>query len=816
MQRIFSVALLALCLCFSVYGQGGMGSIAGVVSDPTGAVVPGVTVTATNIETHVASVGVTNDVGTYTILRLNPGKYDIVVEHAGFKKLDRTGIVVQVGDRLEINLAMQVGQTTESIQVTGEAPLVRTEDAQTGEVINNSMIMNLPQLNRDPLALIRLSGNVQGSGDRAVSGSTLRINGGRTQGIDYFVDGVTVGTGMAHSVSYNTPTTEAVAEFKVITNGISAEYGRISGGAVELVTKSGTNAYHGQLFEYMKNRAFNANTWSNNRNGYGKDNFQENTYGGAVGGPVSIPKVYNGKDKTFFYFNYEGYKFRQGGTPTYGSVPTEAMRNGDMTGVQSNGTVALLYDQNGPVAPDPSDPDPSHVYRTQFLNDGHHVLPSQFDPVAKAALQFVPLPNRPADPGNTWRNNYVGHSSVLTNRNDWALRMDQSITANQRFFVRFTNHYYLNDPSTQWFGPGQAVSENKNEGMWAATANYDWSINPTTVFSARLGGNHTPYTTGSAIDPAVSAAIPYDSYTKSLLGAGGASQLWAPDMTSMIDSPQTNVSNSTTYDVNFSVAKTLRKHMLRMGYEGRRYYDNFTTGSNGYMLTTGRTVKRGAFDSGWNDEDYVDGFGGFLQGYISHQGASGTKTRAMNFNYYAAYIQDEWRLTPKLTLGFGLRWDMESPVTERHDKLYFWDPNAPSTFTMKPGYNWAAELRQGLINANLDPSLASQIATPPWVTAGGFPQGAARVANSTEFPSRTGTAYNPLQFSPRVSAAYSITDKSVIRASVGEMYMSRSGDQNALSTAGGGMALADSYGELWHVNDPNVTYYKMSQTLSNP
>lgn len=819
MRRVVNFGILVLSGCSLLFGQSGsLGSIEGNVLDPAGAVIPGARITATSTDTGSLSTSVSNPEGHYALLQLQPGTYTLRTEFQGFKKLERTGVVVQVGDRLPINLSLEVGASTESVSVVGDAPLVRTEDAQTGEVINNIMIQSLPQLDRDPLALIRLAGNVQGGRnddgtlqDRATSGSTLRINGGRTQGIDYFVDGVTVGTGMAHDVSYNTPTTEAVQEFRVITNGISAEYGRISGGAVELVTKSGTNRIHGQLFEYDKNRVFNANSWRNNKEGKGKDNFQENDYGGAVGGPISIPKVYNGKDKSFFFFNYEGYKYRQGGALQYGSVPTQAMRNGDFQNVCLNGTCVKLYDQNGPVAQEAD----GKFYRQNLLNDGYHILPSQINPVAAAALKFVPLPNHAPDPGTTFQNNYVGTSNISTNRYDWAVRIDQNLTANQKFFARFTTHNYVNDPGSRWFGAGQAISENQNKGMWAQSVNYAWTVSPTLIFNLRAGVNHTPFTSGSKIDPAVTQSIPFDAVTKALVGSAGSVQLWAPNMTPMIDSATTNVTNATTYDVNLAMVKTLNKHMLRFGYEHRRYYDNFTNGSSAYMLTTGRTVKRGAFDSGWNDEDFVDSFAGFLQGYISHQGAFGAKTRAMNFNYNAAYLQDEFRVSQKLTVGLGLRWDMETPVTERSDKLYFWDPNAPSPFTVKPGYNFNTELLKGLAAANLSPSLASSIPVPDWAK-NGFPTGAARIANSPEFKSRTGTGYNPFQFSPRISVAYSSSPRTVFRGSFGKMYLSRSGDANALSTAGGAMALSDSYGELWHVNDPSVPYYKMSQTLSDP
>lgn len=811
MRKVSFLFFLVVYVCIGAFAQGGLGSIEGRVLDPTGSAIPQVTVTATSAETKVTTTAVSNDVGNYVLLRLAPGPYTLVVEQKSFKKLERSGLQVQVGDRLTVDLTLQIGLTSESISVTGEAPLVRTQDAQTGEVINNQMIMNLPQLNRDPLALVQLSGNVQGSGDRAGGDNTLRINGGRTKGIDYFVDGVTVGTGMGHEVSYNTPTTEAVSEFRVITNGISAEYGRISGGAVELVTKSGANDVHGQLFEYMKNRALNANSWRNNLEGRGKDNFQENTYGGAVGGPVYIPKLYDGRNKSFFFFNYEGYKFRQGGAQQYGSVATDAMWNGDMSNVCLRGTCALMYDQNGPVgtAADGS------VIRLGLLGDGYHIPAALLNPVAKATRQFVPAPNHAFNAGTTWENNYVGPSNIKTDRGDWALRMDQNFGSNHKFFARFTTHDYDNVPGTRWFGPGQSVKENKNKGMFAMTANYDWTMSPTTILNVRLGANFTPFTSGTTIDPKVMPALPFDSYTKSLLGTTGSVDLWAPNMTEMVNSASRDVTNSTTYNANVSMVKILDKHMLRFGYEHRRYYDNFTNGSNAYMLTTGRTVKQGAYDSGWNDEDFADGFGGFLTGYISHQGAFGQKTRAMNFNYHAAYVQDEWKISPKLTAGIGLRWDMETPVTERTDKLYFFDPNAPSPFSLAPGYDWNAELIAGLTTAKLDPALASTVKTPDWVK-NGFPKGAARVANSPEFKNRYGTKYDPLHFSPRLSLAYAANSKTVVRGSFGMMYLSRSGDANALSAAGGGLALSDSYGELWHVNDPNVSYYKMSQTLDNP
>ncbi|MDQ3257498.1 MAG: carboxypeptidase-like regulatory domain-containing protein, partial [Acidobacteriota bacterium] len=219
MRRTSAAILFLLSLSVAAFAQGGFGSVAGQVTNPNGEVIPGAKITATNIETNNKAEAVSGDDGTYQLIQLNPGRYTIEVESAGFKKLQRTGVTVQVSDRLTINLPLEVGEVNETISVTAEAPLLRREDAQQGEVIDQTMIQNLPQLNRDPLQLLRLAGNVQGDGGRATENSDTRINGGRTQGIEYFSDGIAQSTGRAHGVTDLTPTAEAVQEFKVITNG---------------------------------------------------------------------------------------------------------------------------------------------------------------------------------------------------------------------------------------------------------------------------------------------------------------------------------------------------------------------------------------------------------------------------------------------------------------------------------------------------------------------------------------------------------------------------------------------------------------------
>ena len=343
-----------------------------------------------------------NSEGRYQVLQLRPGLYVIAAEATGFKRLSRSDVRVDVAGRLTLDLTMEVGGTSEVVAVTGEAPQLRTEDAQTGEVINETMLRNLPQLDRNPLTLLRLSGLVSGSG-LAGNGDTadLRISGGRTGSLDYAVDGQNISSGRGHEVISNAiPTMESVSEFKVITNGMSAEYGRSSGGIVEVVTRSGTNQLHGQGFEYFRNELLNANSWFQNATGGQRQVYKQNIFGGDIGGPVVLPKIYNGRNKTFWYFNYQGTKYRQGAVNQLAGVPTEEERNGDLTHTLYNGSSPMLWD---PLGGSTGSGYGNQFFTTLLGGDGLHVPKSRISPMTQAILDQTPMPNRPSTPGFSQR-----------------------------------------------------------------------------------------------------------------------------------------------------------------------------------------------------------------------------------------------------------------------------------------------------------------------------------------------------------------------------------------------------------------------------
>ena len=794
MRRTSAAILFLLSLSVVVFAQGGSGSIAGQVTNPNGEVIPGAKITATNVETNIKAEAVSGDSGTYQLPQLSPGRYTVEVESAGFKKFLRT-ITVQVSDRLTIDFPLELGDVSETVSITAEAPLLRREDAQLGEVIDQTMIQNLPQLNRDPLQLLRLAGNVQGDGGRATEGSDTRINGGRTQGIEYFSDGIAQSTGRAHGVTDLTPTAEAVQEFKVITNGISAEYGRLSGGAVELITRSGTNDFHGQVFEYLQHDSLNANSWNQNRLGGERTPFKNHNFGFAAGGPIVLPRfgeggpsVWTGRNRSFFFFNYDGRRFNQSGILREASVPTAEERAGDFTNTQVNGTRTLLFDPFGRtrVLPDGT------IERLDLLGgDGRHVPANRISPVSAAVLSYVPLPNKTPAPGNSFRNNFVGSQDSESSADLWALRLDHNFTESSKIFGRYTR---LNNfgTETRWFSPLQTVPTRRVSGAFAANINYDWTVSPTLVFNARLGGHYNPFTGGSSIAEDFNpASIPFDDDTRRILGSKGLPWIGTTAFTDFSGSPSTSVTNSTTYNAGASLVKILNRHTVKFGYEHRRYYDNYLTSGGGEFLFQHNPVQRYSTDNSWNDQDNANVLGAFLLGINDKARIAGERTRSMNVNYHGAFVQDDWKVTPKLTLNLGVRWDMETPPSERYDKLYVWDPDAPSPYTVKPGYNFSAALAAAGLNS-------SQVRTPAWVTSGAFPSGAVRVANTPEYTSRLGSKWHPWQFAPRFGIAYALDERTVLRGSFAKMYLSTTGDPNGYSTGGGTIALSDAADAGWH------------------
>src|SRR5262245_60414290 len=325
--RLASVLLLVVLPNFfshisTVYGQQGRGTIQGVVTDSASAGIVGAQVTVVNTSTNLSFIVVTGEEGYYTVPNLIVGSYSISVTKEGFKKSVRSGIVLEVDQKAEINFVLETGAVSEIIEVTGQASLIDTASATVGKVIENRRVQELPVNGRNALALVLLAPSVQsavgpratGFADRGTEVSSIRINGSPIATNNFIVDGLSSVNAYLPDVNIN-PTVDAVQEFKVMTNTMSSEYGFTLGGVVNLVTKSGTNKLHGTLYEFFRNNSLDANSWANNRANRPRQPLRYNQYGGSIGGPIRFPKKifgplgYDGSDRSFFFYNYEGYQF---------------------------------------------------------------------------------------------------------------------------------------------------------------------------------------------------------------------------------------------------------------------------------------------------------------------------------------------------------------------------------------------------------------------------------------------------------------------------------------------------------------------------
>ena len=471
--RILRVFPGMVCFVSLLSAQGGYAVVNGRVVDASGAIVPGVVVTARNTQTNVVLNALSNGEGYYILTNLIPGTYSIRAQHAGFKNLERTGIVLQVGDRVALDLPLDVGEQTQQVTVTGSVALLRTDDALSGMVIDNKRISELPEYDRNVLGLAALVANVNGTSEQEGQSTDFRINGGRSAQAEYYVDGVPVTTSYQHNVPPSVPSMEAVGEFNVVTNGLSAEYGRLSGGGVVLVTRSGTNHFHGSGYEYLRNQDLNANTWSSNRLGRPIGVFHDNVFGATFGGPVEFPKLYNGHDKTFFFFNYEGTRHVSGSNATLAGVPTALERQGNFSqSLIGNGTPVVVYDPATGVATANGD-----VTRSPF--PGNIVPSTRFDPLAAKYLQYYPMPNAAPLPGSSDAQNYVGASINPQSDDRWTGRLDQNWSAKQNTHFTLTRDDFKNlTPS--WLSPLQTSTVSYGTST-TASLNHVWTITPSTV-----------------------------------------------------------------------------------------------------------------------------------------------------------------------------------------------------------------------------------------------------------------------------------------------------------------------------------------------
>ena len=723
-----SRALALTCVCVLLLsgvaiGQTFYGAVVGTVQDSTGAVIPGASVTIINLATGAQLTQETGDAGLYRFVTLNPGQYRLEAMSAGFKQFVQEPIGVEVEANVRIDPIMEIGEVTEVVEVTAETPLLQSQTASLGQVVESRKVTETPLNGRNVLNLVALVPGVvpQGQSMQSPTGVNIfawgnyQMGGGQSNQSATTIDGGPVNLGYVNLLAL-VPTQDSIQEFKVQTNALGAEFGRFAGGVINMTTKSGGNQFHGTAYEFLRNKALNSNTFFNNASGIGRPSFTQNQWGANIGGPIV-------KDTLFFFSSYESYRQRAGRSLLLDS-PTPLMQSGDFSelGVPIHDpfSVASVEDFNAGAT------------RTPFPNN---VIPSQRqDATAKTLSGSWAQPNLP---GLT--QNYAGNASDGGDNDQITEKVDWNASDKHRMMVRWTwwdNLTFGVDP----YGTGLHI----DAGPETFTTNQivfgdTYMLSPTTILDIRLNWVRFRYDRSPASQGIDLSQFAWpDSLTSQIPEAFRHIPTPCVESYSLFCAQGTGstiIGRQENYSILPSMTMIRGRHTLKIGGDARRLTHNYGQSN----------VPSGIFDFNANftaDDPFSPvggaGFASFLLGTASSQrGINTPGLVAAQMLYSAAYFNDQWQVNDKLTINLGLRWERSGNFSERFDNIVFLALDAPSPLAQESGLDLKGVL--GLVNSPLRDSR---------------------------------TAINDHNdYAPRVGIAYRLTDSTVIRTGYGVFWL---------------------------------------------
>jgi len=733
-------------------------SITGRITDPAGGVVPDVSVTATSVANGVATASVSNQDGYYSLPSLPPGTYSLSLQKIGFAPIRQENLKLDVQQTARIDFTLKVGTVAESIDVTAQAPILDSESSALGQVVESRQVTELPLLGRNPYALamlvpgVRPAIGVNNLPVDQISTVAFAINGQRSTANQFLLDGAPNSAASQNQPVINA-TPDLVQEFKVETSNYSAEYGRASGGVFNVITRSGTNGFHGVLYEFFRNNVLNANDFFANRGGLGLAPFRYNQFGGTLGGPVWIPKVYDGRNKTFFFVSEESVRFIQGVTFT-GSLPTPQQLAGDFSNTRNQaGQLVTIYDPATTVA------NGSAFVRTAF--PGNIIPASRINPVSKNIAGYMPAPNTAGAPF-TGTGNFVRNDSNVIKKDQVSYKVDHYFSDKNRVFVRYSAD------DTPWVRAGVYGSNvaspsagsqtfGRRNSVIQDTQTFSPTLLATMRFSfTRLSNLRAPFSKGFDISSlgfpkSLAAQLQPASFPNITMNGYSVSSSISNVITGGLLGATDNITlGNNTSALQGTVTKMAGAHQLKMGGEFWVIQAN--------TLQTGAASPGFSFAPTWtqgpnptvSSTTAGNSIASFLLG-IPGGSAAPAPALAMQTRYYALFFQDSFKVTPKFTINYGVRYDYETPRTERYNQFSQLDFAAVPPITV-PGLNLHGALYFAGVN------------------------GAPRY-NST--PDRNNVA-------PRLGIAYQVNDKTVVRAGGGLFYSnnwgSGSGSNNFGST----------------------------------
>ncbi len=718
---ILFVLVLPLCLL----GQTADGTIRGTVADNSGSVVPGVSITARNLDTGLTVTVKTTGAGLYTIPNLPPGSYSIIAEGVkGFKRFEQTGVTVQTSTTTDLNITLQLGAVNETVTVEANAQQIETSTSDVGTTVQTSLVGNLPLevsgTPRNPVQFITLvPGFVGQVGNDPANNATddWKLNGGQEGGADILVDGLSISLVSPNTQQNKGISPEAVEEFKTLQSNFSAEYGESGDSIVNLSMKSGTNQLHGDAYDFLRNRALDSNSWTNNTGGVPKSVDTQNDFGFLIGGPVYLPKIYNGHDKTFFMFAYEGFRFNTGGSGVT-TVPNSDFRQGNLSEVC---TASASFSTAG-ICSDPtlqiySPTTHSAVPFDTLTNDPNYKESS----VMTKAFQYWP-----AATSNSITNNYIVTTTTRVPANMFDIKIDQNVSDKQRISFGLD---YDNTNNIGASSEGAPFGSETPQNTRYVRFSHDYTLTPSVLnhflagFSRRyrgelstsIGGGYPDKLGLIGVQNNVFPCFVFDGTPYNLGGCG----------------------DSEFADNSFQVADAVSwvhgKHTLKFGGEMRDMQFNvrrLTYASGSYTFDPAQTSSTGnaAGEGGYAIASAL--YGDVFLGYLNYGGFSGIRFKNMAF-----YAQDSYKLTSKLTLNYGLRYDLDVPVSEAFDRLSVVDPTLPN------------------------PSAGNILGAYTYYGTGPGRNGQTRPQD-----------IYPKDFAPRVGFAYALDNKTVVRGGYGIFY----------------------------------------------
>ncbi len=739
LQRLAPLFFLCACLLFSLSASAQSGIITGVVKDATGSSLSNASIVVLNEGTGVERNAASDKSGYYSVPALPQGTYDVLFHADGFQDMERKAIHLEQAQVYRLDVALSVSKVATSIVVTSEAPALDRETTAVNTVMESRTIRELPTNGRNAVAFLNLvpgirgMSNLGGFAPSAYSDGVASISGVPPSGSTWLFDGIADENQTSGGPAVS-PSVDATAEIHIVTSTPSAEYGRTGGGVVSYVSKSGTNEFHGSLWEFAENNAFNSNDYFSKRSGVKVAPFSQHQYGLTVGGPVV-------KNKLFFFFNWEGFRRSTQSRSLY-TVPTDRQRQGDFSQTfDATGALVTIYDPLSTGGPNNT--------RTPFAGN---VIPSnRVSPVAKTVASYYPAPNVASATGV---NNFLTSANTSYQRNAYGLRMDYYLTPTRQVAGRYTQ----DTTPTNWpqpFGDDNIATPGTSKTTYvrnSAFLSYSDVLRPTLLMEWRVGFNRF------GIDR-IPVSRGFDAATLRFPSSLNTQQqfpifpYFGFTTVSGIGSQPGDAASQRGYahSLSGSLSYIHSRHDIKTGFEGRLYRWDSVQGPGLLRFDFDRNWTKGPSATAAATNGYD--FASFMLG----NPASGTLYRYQNYlystYYYAGYVQDNWKILPRLTLNLGLRWDHETATTARHNNIANFDPDLTTTY-------------QGL-----------------------------QLKGGMEYPGVNGlsrgsrdTTWN--NFGPRVGLVYELTPATVFRAGFSISYLPMTGNFVRLSDTGFSSATA--------------------------